>query len=222
MNRIALSRRLSPSLSIRRGYTLVEILVATTLSLMILGAVVQLFGTVGTSITQSRSIMEAADRLRATQNLLQSDLEGLTVTPIPPRRTEFNEGYLEIIKGPIVQTQTGPLQLLAPNLQPLVTTDGTNRLDTSVGALGNILMFTTRTKGKPFVGRQLVPDFSDTSHSRCEMQVGIRCCRSGLFSPRGQFTSPRFAGGSVAWHLCSAEQDMRLGSKWRPRLLCGQ
>lgn len=35
----------------RCGYTLVEILVATTLSLILLGAVVQMFGNVGRSIT---------------------------------------------------------------------------------------------------------------------------------------------------------------------------
>ena len=54
MNRFALSRRSSPLPTQRRGYTLVEILVATTLSLLILGAVVQLFAKVGTSI-RSRS-----------------------------------------------------------------------------------------------------------------------------------------------------------------------
>jgi len=38
------------------GYTLVEILVATVLSLLLLGAVVRMFGEVGQGITDSRSM----------------------------------------------------------------------------------------------------------------------------------------------------------------------
>lgn len=181
MNRFALSRRSSFFRTKRRGYTLVEILVATTLSLLILGAVVQLFAKVGAAINESRAILESADRLRATQNLLQADLEGLTVTPIPPRRTDDNEGYLEIIKGAVVQTQVGPavgtvvapaLRIPSPNLLPLNTTSGSAVIDpnpinlpydSTVGALGNILMFTTRSKGKPFTGRQLVATGATTT-----------------------------------------------------------
>jgi type II secretory pathway pseudopilin PulG len=162
MNRFALSRRSSPLSTTRRGYTLVEILVATMLSLLILGAVVQLFAKVGTSINQSRAILEAAESLRHVQNLMQGDLAGATVTPIPPARMDDNPGYIEIIKGAVVQTQIGPLQLAAPNLSPLNTTSGPATIspppalppiDSSVGAIGNILMLTTRTKGKPFTGR---------------------------------------------------------------------
>ena len=42
------------------GYTLVEILVATTLALILLGAVVRMFGDVGRGITDSRAVLEAA------------------------------------------------------------------------------------------------------------------------------------------------------------------
>jgi type II secretory pathway component PulJ len=167
MNRFARTRLFLP-VSRRRGYTLVEILVATTLSLMILGAVVQLFGTVGTSITQSRSILESAERLRAVQNRLQADLEGLTVTPMPPRKPEFNEGYLEIIEGPMLQGQQGtfsvnysstPPTLIDPIPKP-VDSDKANALDTSTGDLDDILMFTTRSNGKPFTGKFLSAGFT--------------------------------------------------------------
>ena len=58
------------------GYTLIEILVATVLSLLLLGAVVRMFGDVGHSITDSRSLLESADRLRLAAARLQQDLSG--------------------------------------------------------------------------------------------------------------------------------------------------
>jgi hypothetical protein len=179
MNRFAPSRNVSPSHTPRHGYTLIEILVATTLSLMILSSVIWLFGRVGTSITQSRSILESAERLRATQNRLQADLEGLTATPMPPRRTEFNEGFLEIIEGMVGQgeyfpstitdfnkdqipnTTTDPptpdpaLSLAVPRPIDSDKRDVNNRIktDTTVGDFDDILAFTTRSTGKPFIGR---------------------------------------------------------------------
>ncbi len=84
-----------------RGYTLVEILVATTLSLLLLGVVVKMFGNVGQSITNSRAMLESADRLRMTAARLQQDLAGITVPMSPPRKPEDNEGYFEYIEGPV-------------------------------------------------------------------------------------------------------------------------
>ena len=43
------------------GYTIVEILIATTLAMMLMAAVVQMFGTLGNSVANSRSILETAD-----------------------------------------------------------------------------------------------------------------------------------------------------------------
>ena len=90
----------SPSRS-SAGYTLIEILVATTLALLLLGAVVAMFGNVAGAITDSRSMLEAADRLRLAEERLQMDLAGVTVTMNPPRDPANNEGYFEYIEGPI-------------------------------------------------------------------------------------------------------------------------
>ena len=88
------------------GYTLIEILVATTLSLLLLGAVVAMFGTVGGAITDSRSMLEVADRLRLAGERLQMDLAGVTVTMNPPRDPANNEGYFEYIEGPVATAAT--------------------------------------------------------------------------------------------------------------------
>ncbi len=123
------------------GFTLVEILVATTLALLLMGAVAVMFGRVAESITDSRSMLEAADRLRLAETRLQMDLAGITATVCPPLKPENNEGYFEYIEGPALTNS-----LIAVN-------SDTGGNDQTVGDFDDILMFTTRTTGKPFVGR---------------------------------------------------------------------
>ena len=64
----------------RSGYTLVEILVATTLTLILMTAVVTVFGGVGEGIAKARRAMEQNDRLRTAVQQLRLDLQGVTVT----------------------------------------------------------------------------------------------------------------------------------------------
>ncbi len=132
-----------------RGFTLVEMLVATTLTLILMGAVVTIFGLVGESISDSRATLEMTDRLRAATTRLHRDLEGLTASTVPPLRPEADEGYFEYIEGPI-----GPVVapwFLATRPDP---DDPTQRLpDTTVADTDDVLMFTTRSRSDPFVGR---------------------------------------------------------------------
>ena len=44
------------------GYTLVEVLIATTLALMLMAAVAQMFAQLGTSVNYSRATLETANR----------------------------------------------------------------------------------------------------------------------------------------------------------------
>ena len=67
----------------RRGFTLIEVLVAVTLTLMMMAAVVQIFALVGRSINKSRSTLEMSEQLRATVNRLRLDLEGVTASELP-------------------------------------------------------------------------------------------------------------------------------------------
>ena len=89
-------------LNARGGYTLVEILVATTLTLILMFAVVQIFAMISGSVSDSRALLEMNDRLRSAKTRLQMDLEGLTVVPLPPRGEE-DDGYLEIIEGAVME-----------------------------------------------------------------------------------------------------------------------
>jgi type II secretory pathway pseudopilin PulG len=144
------------------GYTLVEILVATVLTLVLMGAVVQMFGALGQSITDSRSFLEASERLNSAAARLQMDLKGITVKMIPPRNPDDGEGYFEYIEGPAPPQQyvqkrntfyspydwdNNPL-----GIEPRPVNTDNGQTDTTVGDFDDILMFTTRSTGRPFVG----------------------------------------------------------------------
>lgn len=135
--------------SARDGFTLVEVLVATVLVLIMLATVVSVFANMSDSMSDSRSMIEVNDRLRYTKDRLQLDLAGVTVPMLPPRRPESGEGYFEYIEGPI-----GPI---LPPPQFDSNRDGVintlDDIDSTVGDNDDILMFTTRSSGEPFVGR---------------------------------------------------------------------
>jgi hypothetical protein len=87
-------------------------------------------------------MLEAAERLRLAAVRLQQDLAGVTVTMNPPRDPANNEGYFEYIEGTATATSS-----------IAVNTDNGSAVDTTVGDFDDILMFTTRTTGRPFVGK---------------------------------------------------------------------
>lgn len=121
------------------GMTLIEMLVATAITLIMMGLVAQLFGVFGEGVSAGRSTIELTDQMRAVSWRLRQDLVGITVTPIPPVRPEAEQGYLEIIEGPASD--------ISATLNPIA---GQSPLD---GDCDDILMFTTRSPGAQFIGR---------------------------------------------------------------------
>ena len=81
----------------RRGMTLVEMLVATAATLVLMGAIAQIFAVFGTAVSDSRSVIELDGRLRAAAWRLRGDLDGATASMLPPLRPDANEGYFEVI-----------------------------------------------------------------------------------------------------------------------------
>jgi type II secretory pathway component PulJ len=129
----------------RAGYTLVELLVATALTLLVMAGVVSLFGSVTDSISRGQAMMETAERLRATAHRLQQDLKYVTATMIPPLDPRAGLGYFEVVEGP------GPHGITGAGMQPANSEGGGT--DTTVGDVDDMLMFTTRSFGEPFLGR---------------------------------------------------------------------
>ncbi len=111
-------------------------LVSLAITLIMMGAVVTLFGVVSESVSGARSAIEMADRLRGAKEQLQLDLQGVTATMKPPLRPENNEGYFEIIEG---QFSDDSARLL--------------NASTLFGDIDDVLMFTTRNRSAPFLGK---------------------------------------------------------------------
>ena len=135
------------ALSVHRGMTLVEMLVATTMTLIIMGVVAQLFGMMGQGLTGSRNVLDLDARLRGAAHTLRTDLAGLTVETLPPVAPEKDSGYLEIIEGP-VSDLSAPLS---------------GNVTTLTADWDDVLMFTTRSFGEPFIGRGDTAVFGTTT-----------------------------------------------------------
>ncbi len=126
-----------------RGFTLIEMLVSLAITLIMMGAVVTLFGVVSESVSKSRSLIETSDRLRAAREVIQQDLQGATASLTPPLSPENGQGYFEIIEG---QSSDGGLH----STGQLV---GFNTPEAMFGDCDDVLMFTVRSRSGPFLGK---------------------------------------------------------------------
>ncbi len=120
-----------------------ELLIATTISIMLMAATVTLFGVVGDKVNAGRAMIETGDRLRATRSRLSADLRGATASMRPWEDPSAGSGYFEIIKGPPVDTTKNTFNRDA------------NAISTLVGYTQDVLMLTTRSRDVPFTGRYL-------------------------------------------------------------------
>ena len=97
-----------------------------------MGVVAQLFGMLGTGISGSRATLTMNGRMRGIAQQLRLDLAGITAKTLPPLRPENGLGYFELIEGIRSEPTTGT---------------------SLTGDCDDILMFTTKSSGDPFVGR---------------------------------------------------------------------
>lgn len=124
----------------RRGITLVEMLVAMAITLLLMATVVQVFDLLGTAVANSRTSLEMNDRLRQARDLLQTDLSNIS-RPVTPWVTDHAGGYFEYIEGPERDRNHRDM------------TDPSNPIDHRFGDRDDILMFTARSDEQPYQGR---------------------------------------------------------------------
>ena len=84
----------------RHGLTLIEVLIALTMTLVVLGAMMSAFSYASSEMQTGRSIMELANRLRVAESLLREDLLKVTVDAKPYTDSVRPNGFIEIIEGP--------------------------------------------------------------------------------------------------------------------------
>ncbi|MEX0939088.1 MAG: prepilin-type N-terminal cleavage/methylation domain-containing protein [Pirellulales bacterium] len=159
---------LARPIAARCGLTLIEMLVAMSITLLMMASVVTIFDQFGRGVNDSRATLEMTSRLRDVRNRLQSDLAGLTCPAVPWQRPESGVGYLEIFEGS--NTDYDPTILNKPSevgtpLDPsesILPPNARGTFDPEDGPFGlgdadDILMMTVRSPDRPFVGRMRVP-----------------------------------------------------------------
>lgn len=122
------------------GLTLTELLVAATLSLVVMGALAGLFGLFGRAVKQSESTMNLGGLMRSAAWQLRQDLAGATCQPTPWLAPETSAGYFEMIEGPARDST--------------YAVDGQNQPTNNLTAdTDDLLLFTTQSLTGAFVGR---------------------------------------------------------------------
>ncbi len=174
----------------RLGFTMLEIMTSVTLSLMLMYSVARIFSHVGGTMNETTSIMGATNALRNAKNRLTTDLENITVKPIPPRNSRTGDGYLCYIEG-----LGAPLDVLyaSGSTEPRgfstahVALDSERYaayseaypdkveewVDTTVGDTDDILSFTSRAPaGRPFRGRYIRPKYKRNEYGQIYIHSG--------------------------------------------------
>lgn len=133
-----------------RGMTLIEVLIATALTMLIMLALAQGFKTTSQSISSGRARLTGSDQLRSISNLLRSDLQGLTVsTQVHPQSAKSPTGYVVYYDGPISDS-TAMLFNYLPTGREIEDKLSASRWSD----IDDVLMFTAKARdGQWFYGR---------------------------------------------------------------------
>jgi len=123
----------------RAGFSLTELLVASTIALVVMGAIAQLFSLFSRSLSDSQTTIDLTGRMRTAVWQLRQDLGGVTCDLVPWSRPEADSGYFELIEGPATD-------------KSYAIASGTTTEDLEADT-DDVLLFTTRSSGGPFVGR---------------------------------------------------------------------
>ncbi len=137
------------ALTKRPAFTLVEALIAVTMTLVIMLALAQGFKQVSNDISEGRARLTLSDQLRGVSELLRNDLAGMTVV-CDPQTKETKNGYFLYYEGPIADHH--PVTAPMNNLLPGGTTEE-NLSSSRFGDFDDYLAFTAKAKGDWFKGR---------------------------------------------------------------------
>ena len=141
---------------VRSAFTLVEMLVATAATLILLGIVMTMFEILGEAVNESRTVGELEAQLRTVSTLLQQDLLGTSVKADSsgltcPADSSTGNGYFEVIEGP----NTDLWDSSGSGFDKSGTTPGPGNSsdDRIVGDTDDLLFFTTQSiSQEPFSG----------------------------------------------------------------------
>ena len=125
----------------RRGLTLVELMVASTLGLLLVIGVLEAFRQITDSVTKGRATVQISGQLRNITNVTRADFQGITVQAVPNTAAGAGMGYFEIVEG-----IDNDFVITPPNTVPAA-------VDNLSGDTDDVIMFTSRRLDNPFSGR---------------------------------------------------------------------
>lgn len=137
----------------RRALTLIEVLIATTLTLLMMLALAQGFKTLSDGVSEGRSKINLSDQLRGIVTLLKADLSQRTADGTTPQQQVAPRGYFKYLDGSLTD-------FTATNFNRPAGFDATSMsnemllLASKWGDVDDMLMFTARAKpGEVFRGK---------------------------------------------------------------------
>jgi prepilin-type N-terminal cleavage/methylation domain-containing protein len=104
MNR---SQTQCPTSLTRSGFTLVELMIAMTITLLLMAGLAKSFTVIGESMKKGRSQVSLSSKLRGISFRLRSDLRSRTINVAPPVETESGQGYFTYYEGPLTEHTFG-------------------------------------------------------------------------------------------------------------------
>lgn len=85
---------------VRSGFTLIEVMIAVTVTLLMMLGLAQMFKVLGDSMNKGRAGLELNNRLRGVMHRIRTDLDLVTAPARPPLATGMGKGYLKYYEGP--------------------------------------------------------------------------------------------------------------------------
>lgn len=131
----------------RRGFTLTEVLIALSITLLILLAMMQAFTVASKDIAQGRNRLILAERMQTASDLIRQDLEQLSLGIEPIVSVDQDLGYFEYVDGPF---------------RDMTYSNSTNQNNSVLGDFDDVLAFTVHSTGEPFRGRYTMASGTST------------------------------------------------------------
>lgn len=124
----------------RTGFSIIELMIAITISLIVLVVMMQAFRRASGEIKKGRAMIEMASEMRAVGETFRRDLAHLTVSPRVWNLNSECDGYFEIVEG----AQNDATYAADPVTYPGMS---------FFGDVDDIVAMTIRSGEKPFRGR---------------------------------------------------------------------
>jgi prepilin-type N-terminal cleavage/methylation domain-containing protein len=150
----------------RRGFTLVEMLVAMALTLILVYSIAEFYAYIGNAVRDGRATIELGGQLRAASQQLHDDLNSLTLRPSAWVDNGASSGYFTIYEGPGYDGDPDgngiTTKVIAGETFYDIAADSNNNqqpdmvennITTLYGDGDDVLAMTIQAKGVPFQGR---------------------------------------------------------------------